>query len=237
MNAKFFLLAVLFLSRISYSQYYFKHSEKANLNSDYIIDKIELTGDDMDYTLTINGISIKGSFEVENMTGFEIIDIDKQDFFQEIAVHASGPSDDDVFNIYWFNGKKIIFMNSLGQNPTFNGNGIVYNDSWQGFWMKRDKYILNKKNHKLKFVPQFAYFVGINNIVVKDWIAIYSDKELTKKIATLSKNSKIEILICNTNNSNNENDYLYLIKSKSKLIGWVKSDILQKNCSGFHYAD
>ena len=60
---------------------------------------------------------------------------------------------------------------------------------------------------------------------------------MTKKLATLSKKSKIEILLCDTNNSKDENDYLYLIKSKSKLVGWVKSSILQKNCLGFNYAD
>ncbi len=233
-----FLTVILFLSKITYSQYYSKHNAQANLNSDNIVDKIKLTGDDMDYTLTINGISIRGEFDVEGMTGFEIIDIDKNDFFKEIAVHASGPSDDDVFNIYWFNGKQIIFMKSIGQSPTFNGNGIVYNDSWQGFWLKRDKYHLSKKTHKLNLVPQFAYYVGVKDITVKDWFSIYSDKALTKKFATLSKNSKIEILICDTKNSNNEyNDYIYLVKSKSKLIGWVKSSILQKNCTGFNYAD
>ncbi len=235
MNFKYFILAIIFLSKISYSQ--FSYSKYLDLNSDNSLDEVKLSGDDMDYTLTINGISIKGSFDVEGMNGFEIIDIDKNDLFKEIAIHASGPSDDDVYNIYWFNGKQIFFIKSLDQNPTFKGNGFVYNDSWQGFWMKRDKYSLNKKTHKLNLVPQFAYYVGIKDIVVNDWFAIYSDKNMTKKIATLSKKSKIEILLCETNNSKDENDYLYLVKSKSKLVGWVKSSILQKNCSGFNYAD
>lgn len=237
MKANLIIIVFLFFSEISFSQYYSDFTAKEDLNSDNIIDEIKLTGDDTDYTLTINGISIKGEFEVEGMTGFKIIDIDKNDLFREIAIHARGPSDDDVYNIYWFTGKQIIFMNSIGQNPTFNGNGIVYNNSWQGWWMKRDKYVLNKKNHKLKIVPQFAYYVGISNITVNNWFSIYSDKALTKKTAMLSKKSKIEVLVCDTNNSDDENNYLYLIKSKSGLVGWVKSRTLQKNCSGFNYAD
>ncbi len=236
MKSLFFLVLISLQSFLLHAQ---EPVFKANtdLNSDNIIDKITLTGDDTDYTLSVNGQSISGNFEVENMVGFYIVDINKNDSFKEIAVHATGPSDDDIYNLYFYDGKQIRFMNSLFNILTYNNNGIVYADSWQGFWMKRDKYQLQKSNHKLKLIPQFAYYVGIKDIKVQEYFAVYSDRALTKKTAVLSLNSKIEILICDSKNANDYEKALFLIKSKSGLTGWVDSYTLRQHCSGFNYAD
>jgi len=231
------ILIFLFLQFNFAQSQNFVFTAQADLNSDNIPDKINLSETDYAYTLNINGIKITGEFDVEGLNGFKIIDINKNDVFKEIAVHASGPSDDDEYNLYRFNGKEIYFLNKLKGNPTFNGNGIVYLDFWEGFWMRRDKFVFDKKVKKLKRVPQFAYYVGVKNISVKNYISIFADKSMTQKTAVLSKNSKIEILLCDIKTEEDSNDEIYLIKSKSGLIGWIKSSVLLENCEGFNFAD
>ncbi len=229
----FLLFFGIQISFVSAQEFVF--SKQADLNSDNIIDKISLTEIDGVFTLEINNFKTEITFDDEDIDGFKIVDINKNDVFREIAVYASGPGGGSAFKLYYFDGKTIHFMNSLKDFPTFNGNGIVYVDNWEGFWKRRRKFVLNKQTHKLSEIEQFAFYVGVNNITVKNYVSIYSDAELTKKTATLSKNSKIEILICKKDKNNYNND-LYLIKSKSGLIGWIKYSELEKNCSGFNFA-
>ena len=230
------LLLLLFISiNAGFSQNLYKYFAKSDLNSDKIVDEIRLKSADYTTTLFVNNKSVIVSFDDADIIGFKIIDIDKNDFYKEILIVGEEPGGLLRSKIYWFDGKQLHFM-SMFNNPKISGNGFVYDDTWEDFWMKRDKYILNKKTHKFATVPQFAYYVGVKDIVVKNWFTIYSDKKMTKKLATLSKNSKIEILLCDTLNSNNENDFIYLVRSKTGLVGWVTSKILQKNCKGFNYA-
>ncbi len=229
------IILFLTLSNLSFSQNSYKFSAKDDLNSDKIADEIQLKSVDYATTLFVNNKSVAVEFEDADVIGFKIIDIDKNDSYKEILVAGEDPGGTAVSEIYWYDGKQILYMKRLN-NPVINGNGFVYDDSWESFWSKRDKYKLDRKTRQLKIIPQFAYYVGVKDVVVKNWFAIYSDKKMTEKLATLSKKSKIEILLCDTQNSNDENDFIYLIKSKTGLIGWVTSEILQKNCEGFNYA-
>jgi len=84
---------------------------------------------------------VKGELSMGGADGFIIIDIDTSDKYKEIAVHTPGPSDDDEYIIYWYDGNSIKEVGRVSRWPTFPGNGIVYVDDWMGFWMKRDKCI------------------------------------------------------------------------------------------------
>jgi len=170
-----------------------------------------------------------------SIDGFQIIDIDVNDKYLEVAVHTSGPSNDDEYLIYWYDGLNIIRIAYLERWPTFIGNGIVYVDDWEGFWTKRDKYVLNKAGRTLDYVPQFAYYIGIM-IRVENSFSIYRDIDLKDQVALLSKYSDIELLLCKTINGEWD-DYLYLIKSESGLLGWAKADVIFKNSTGIHWAD
>ncbi len=126
-------------------------------------------------------------------------------------------------------------MAHLSRWPVFLGNGIVYVDNWEGFWKKRDKYVLNDANRELNLVPQYAYFVGVR-VKVENSFTIYKNKDLKDIVAYLGKDSEIELLICDTENKNWP-DYLYLIKSGSGLTGWASFTVIGKNSTGFPYAD
>jgi hypothetical protein len=84
-------------------------------------------------------------------------------------------------------------------------------------------------------VPQFAYYVGVK-ATVKNNFPIFKDKELKEKVALLSKNSEIEILVCDMD-YREWNDHIYLMKSKSNLIGWASNQDIYKNLEGLPLAD
>ena len=212
--------------------------KQTDLDSDNKIDKISLTqNDDGTLTLTVNSINsnIEFEYDFDEVNGFRIIDIDIKDNFKEIEVVASGPSGETFIKLYWFDGKNIRLMNTFKASLNINGNGIVYADSFDNFWTRRKKLILNKTTHKLLEIPQFAYYVGIKNIKVINYVSIYADEKLSIKTAILSKNSTIEILLCKKHPSDDHRD-IYLIKSKSGLTGWIKYSELEKNCTGFNFA-
>ena len=62
-------------------------------------------------------------------------------------------------------------------------------------------------------VKQPYYYVGLNTETTKS-IKIFSSKRLENVVASLPKNSPIEVVI-------NEDEF-YLIKTSFGLIGWVK---------------
>ena len=234
-----FFFSVFLLTSTSQSQE-FSFSESVDLNSDNLKELITLTVDrerPNHFVLKINEISISDFLGEEGteIDGFLIVDIDSTDLMKEIAVHNPGPSSDDEYLVYWCDGKQIKKVAHLSRWPIFRGNGVVYVDNWEGFWKRRDKYILDKKTHSLKLIPQFAYYVGIN-LRVKSSFPIYQNSDLRKAIHNLSEGSAITLLLCKIS-GNDWMKYLYLIKTEEDIIGWASFDSIYSNAEGFQFAD
>lgn len=198
-----------------------KFQDKIDMNSDSKIETIsvkQINSDSYKYRLTINESEIDGNLN-EEIDGFLVIDINKWDKYKEIAVHTSGPSNDDVYMIYWYDGKNILFMDTLARWPEFIGNGIVYLNNWEGFWSPREKYQLDNLTRKLIHFEQPAYYVGFKTKINKGF-NIYLDKDLKIEVATLADSSEIEIILCDKKGKTYF-DYLFLIKSATGLVGWA----------------
>lgn len=198
----------------------FRYEAQTDLNSDGKTDNITVKSIDetFDYILNVNGKDIRGNLGEEPIDGFTVIDINKWDAYREIAVHTPGPSDDDIFMLYWYDGSEIIAMNMLSRWPEFKGNGIVYVKGWEGFWAPLDKYKLDDASRKLIHIEQFAYYVGLK-IKINKGFNIFREKELINEVALLSDNSEIEIILCDRKGYDYY-DYRYLIKSSTGLLGW-----------------
>lgn len=232
------LIIILLLAAFSINAQDFIFQESTDLNSDGKTEQINLElieGTFDQFILKIGDKEHKDELGIEGIDGFKIIDINKYDKYKEIAVHTPGPSDDDEYLIYWYDGENIIEMDYLARWPKFLGNGILYVDNWEDFWIRRDKMVLDDKTRTLNHVPQFAYYVGVKIRVVNSF-SIYRDKELKQPVALLSKDSEIELLLCDTTGSNRY-EYLYLIKSSSGLIGWARYKEIYDNSEGFPFAD
>ena len=216
----------------------FVKSEEIDLNGDGQKEKILLSDFEFGhglFKLKIGEFSISGKLENGRPDGFMVVDIDKNDKFKEVAVHTPGPSDDDEYLIYGFDGTSIKKMGYFYRWPTFFGNGIVHVKDWMGFWSKIDKYVLQKSPRKLKKVPQEFYYVGVE-VFVKKSFPVYRTRKGEKRVAYLKPISNILLLLCDPS-SKKFFDHWYLIKSSSGLIGWAKLGSFERKVEGLMWAD
>ena len=213
---------------------------EVDLNNDGKPDKVSIdtVKEKSKFTLTVNHIKATGflgkseddgNFEPD---GFYIVDIDSSDNFKGIAVHSSGPSDDDVYLIYAFDGQSLQKMAKLSRWPTFLGNGIVLVDDWMGFWARKKKYVLNRSTRSLQLTPQEFYYVGVQATVEQSF-PLYRQRQNTAIVANLMPQSKIDILLCDCSEMNN----WYLIKSTTGLVGWARLDSFREKVRDLPWAD
>lgn len=190
--------------------------------------------DDGGFVLKVNDVSVKGKLS-DKVDGFVIVDIDKNDKYKEIAVHTPGPSDDDEYQIYWYDGKSLKNMGKLSRWPKFLGDGTVLVGDWMGFWVKSEKYILNQRKRTLQLLPQEFYFVNVK-AKVKDKFPIYKTKNGREVVEEVKPNDNILILLCDLS-SKSYRDQNYLIKTQTNLCGWAKLESFQDKVEGLPWAD
>lgn len=222
-------------------------SAKVDLNGDGKTEEISISGvtESGDFVLSVGRVSIKGTLTAGEADGFTIVDIDTTDEYKEIAVHTPGPSDDDEYLIYWYDGKLIKEVGRLSRWPKFFGDGIVHVGDWMGFWSKREKYVLDKKTRILQLVPQELYYVGIE-AKVRGSFPIYKTRGDSTIVANLKPPSKVLILLCDPSptSKGETDDYFddyfcdwYLIKSETGIVGWARLKTFYRRLEGLVWAD
>jgi hypothetical protein len=243
--------AVLSLLWISFSLAVgggFVMAAKDDITGDGVKEDISIVpdADSSGFLLTVNSSKIKGKLSNGPVDGFQIVDVLADDGFKEIAVHTSGPSDDDQYIVYRFNGSTITQLAMFERWPKFLGNGIVYVDDWMGFWKKREKYQLDQAKNQILIVPQQYYFVGID-IKINKSFPIYKYYEKYNKtavakpvIANLKETTTATILLyapLPTTKNGGETPEWYLIKSESGLLGWAPLSSFIDKVDGLTLAD
>ena len=190
-----------------------------------------------DFTLKIGTQSISGSFpdEGEEIEGFEIVDIFTEDTNKEIALRYGSTYGVTEWRFFAYDGQNIRLLAKGISNYEAKGNGILYDNTWMGFWSKIDKYQLDNAG-KLAQMHQAGHYVGVK-AKVKQSFAIFQDQALSKHIAFLGKNSDIEILLwAPENTARSYEDEVYLIKSSAGLVGWAKWSEISSKLEGIPYA-
>ena len=198
-------------------------SAEADLDGDGIPEKVSVSQitEHGDFLLTIDKISVKGKVGLEKVDGFAVVDIDTSDRYKEIAIHNPGPSDDDEYLIYWYDGKSIKEMGLLSRWPKFLGNGTVIVGDWMGFWMRKKLYVLSNETRTLKIIPQEFYYVGIGT-TVKESFPLYETRNESKIVTYLTPKSKIFILLSDWPSEERMGKGWFLIKSEGDVIGWTR---------------
>ncbi|MFQ6031631.1 MAG: hypothetical protein ACE5K2_01810, partial [Candidatus Zixiibacteriota bacterium] len=212
----------------------FVTSAKEDLNGDSKMEQISIHGVENvhhNFVLKINEDSIRAKLFSVAMDGFTIIDMDTMDQYQEIAVHTSGPSSDDEYLIFGYNGELIKEMGRLSRWPKFSGNRIVIVEDWMGFWRKKEKYVLNQKTRALQLIPQDLYYVGIET-AVRQSFPICRTREDSTIVANLEPGSKVIVLLCDPSPTHCKevifdeiDDYYcdwYFLKSETGIVGWAR---------------
>jgi hypothetical protein len=209
----------------------FVWSTQEDLNGDGSIEDITLSPNTEPgtFVLKVDECSAEGKFEniLEDADGFIIVDIDETDIYKEVAVHTPGPSSDDEYLIFWYDGKAIKEMGYLSRWPVFYGNGIVNVDAWMGFWSIREKYVLDKKSRTLQQVPQEFYYVGVEAEVIETF-PIYKTRSASHVVANLKPKSVCLILVCDPSPVEYGDDW-YLIKYTTGLVGWTQEKTMYDN--------
>lgn len=208
-----------------------------DLNGDGKKERINLSTNEEEsiFCLTVNGVKTSGEMQPP-ISGFQIIDINTKDGFKEIAVHTSGPSDDDQYWIYGFDVKSIKLLGKLQRRITLNGAGIVLVNDWMGFWWKEDKYVLAKDHSELLLTPKKSYSVGLVATVQKT-TPIYKNPNLTGEISTELKPKSKATILQYWPNLNDQKYGRYLIIAPNGLAGWTDLPTISLNFSGLNFAD
>ena len=170
----------------------------ADLNGDGKADTIKLTPQHVrgtgDFTLTVNGVSIKEDVGYGGAAGFRIVDIDENDKYREVAVHTDGPSDDPADMCFWYDGKKLRRTGPVMRGvPEFLGHGIVLARDWCSWGYTTEKYVLTAK-HELKRVPQEFYWLGVEGTAQKSF-PIYSARDGDRVQANVRRGSKVLLVL------------------------------------------
>ena len=235
----FSFIILLNCSVSSFAEEKFVKSAKADLDGNGTTEHITIseTTESGDFLLKIEQSSFTGKLELGAADGFILVDIDTGDKYKEVAVHTPGPSSDDEYLIYWYDGNSIKEIGKLSRWPEFLGNGIVHVKNWMGFWAQNNKYVLDKKTRKLKSFPQDMYYVGVE-VDVKKSFPIYKTRVCKERVAYLKPESKIMLFACDPSSSEiNSSSWSYLIKSSTNLIGWAKERDFSQKVEGLPLAD
>ncbi len=204
-------------------------SARADLNGDGKPEDIRLyrKKEPSEFDLVINGKVRVGDRLDGEIDRFEIVDIDRSDRFREVAVHTEGPSDDDQYLHFWYDGVRLQKSGLLQRWPKYLGNGIVLVEQWEGFWGSQNKYVLGK-NHTLAEVPQELYAVDCTATVRRP-LGLLQRRNGTP-LANLRVGSQITVLL-------GDKKGWYLVQSENDLVGWVKEENLLATVEGLPIAD
>jgi hypothetical protein len=221
-------------------------SATVDLDNDGTIDNVSLSdiNESGDFVLNVNRIARKGKLLEGRADGFLIVDIDATDRYKEIAVHTPGPSDDDEYLLFWYDGKSLMDMGRLSRWPIFVGNGIVLVDGWMGFWKKREKYVLDKTTRTLHRVPQELYHVGVE-ATVRESFPIFHSRKHSDIVSRVRPGSKVLLLACDPSpecktSKGEVDDYYcdwYLVRSVTGLTGWARLRSFWNKVEGLPWAD
>jgi len=243
------LFSMFVLTGVSLAQKY-DTTFTANLNNDDILDRVKVSyiedatkrGADGCYEIDINGIKIIDSVNADPYFEAEIHDIDKNDMFEELFVKV-GMNDYNNYNVYRFDGKKIInlgIVSSLNEINVF-GNGKIEAKEWMGFWYYDYEYIFNPaaqnfdvKKNDLYDVKTYSEESDNPPIIVETPFVVYTDRveNASEKFKTKA-DEKIKILKAYIKVSCPD-EYTnmcvwYLIENSKGVQGWVKlKDFMEK---------
>ncbi len=169
------------------------------------------------FTLTVNGSSITDKLEYP-ADGFLIVDIDENDSYKEVAVHTPGPSDDDEYFYFWFDGRQLHRTGRVARWPLLLGHGVILVKDWAGFWARTKKYVLTA-GHWLKPIPQQFYWVGVEGRARKQF-PIYSTPKANRVQAHVRSGSTVLVVLCDCKGDYGQ--WHYLLKTEHGQLGWVR---------------
>lgn len=193
--------------------------DAADLNSDGIEEtiRLEFIKHSSSFTLFVNDFSIT-EWGIGLHGYFKIVDIDSTDSIKEIAISESGPSDDLATHLYYYDGRSIISMGTVGGIPRADGSGIL-RASTRGkilhTWFHSASYKLSN-NHALEYIDMDLYAMNWT-VTLKDTLALRESRKDSEIIVRLLPGEKVTIL------SSDDKEWC-LVENSKGIKGWFAVD-------------
>lgn len=161
-------------------------------------------------------------YEIEGPASADVLvmefKIDQHSDSNCLLVFSNGPSNDPAFSVYDSKTYKVI-KHFPGTEIYIPGNNTLYVSGRENnYYRQKKKYVVEQS--RFQEVSQPFYHVGLKSKTLKP-IRLYSDQQLTSRLAFLPANYDIEILLAAPEKIR-DNHSLYLVKTTFGLVGWVK---------------
>lgn len=211
----YFLILIAFFTSLAYSQTHvtpgsFEHLKKITIEENWDV-----------YAFLPSNFIVDVNSVDDNLDNKRIgfVEIGKGQESEILMKFSYGMSDDPSFEFYKKESDKLIHLFSIeGQQIFIPGNGFIYvSGIANNAFDKKIKYkFVANEIHE---VDQALYYVGLQTRTIKQ-VKLFSDKAQLKLLATLPKNTPIEVVASEFT----EECQFYLVKSSFGLLGWWKMD-------------
>lgn len=144
-----------------------------DLNGDGKNERIEINildenGDYSSFILKIGKAMLNGKHSY-NVTGFKVVDIDKNDSQKEVAVYTPNVNGPDEYMIYKFDGNAIKLLGRTASTTSFNGDGTLDVESYMAFYEKKDRYSYDRTKDELVWEEVKEYEINVESKVLEDF--------------------------------------------------------------------
>jgi hypothetical protein len=169
-------------------------------------------------------LSVGGARETldtgEEEISLEVRDVDGADRFREVVVTWGDLDPSRRIRFYRFEGGALHVLGEVGTHAEVRGNGIVLEKTWQDFWSRTEKYVLDAKARRLRRVPQELYAVGVEAKVRTSFPLMHS-RGSREVVAHVAPDTEVRIVAAE-GEARSGKERWYLVRTSTGLMGWAR---------------
>lgn len=221
----------------------------ADINIDRKMEQVEVKFDgngSYTYVLKVDNKEYRGELTNGEYAYTELIDINQNDGFTEIAIVEVGPSDGHDTYIFRFDGNIIPLGTISGMSaPEVVGDGTAQAYWWMGFWGFNKKYRINDESNTIVEITQETYPVKDVEAVVMQSFELRAERdENSKVIATVSPGVNVKFIeaditpVCINSAGYEDDDECdwFLVETSGGAKGWVQLKNFRDKVEGLIWA-
>ena len=221
----------------------------ADININRKVEHIEVIFDKdggYGYTLKIDNKEYKGELTNGEYAYAELIDINQNDGFTEVAIVEVGPSDGHDTYIFRFDGNIISLGTISGMSaPEVVGDGTAQAFWWMGFWGFNKKYRINDESNTIVEITQETYPVKDVEAVALQPFELRAERdENSKVIATVNPGANVKFIeaditpVCINSSGYEDDDQCdwFLVETNDGAKGWVQLKNFRDKVEGLIWA-
>jgi hypothetical protein len=196
----------------------------------------DLDGDGRKETLTLEALA-EGRYRLSvgrasatldtggQETSMEVLDVDTSDRFREVVVTWGDVDPIRRIRFYRFEDGALHVLGEVGAHAEVRGNGIVLEKTWQDFWSRTEKYVLDARARQLRRVPQELYAVGVD-AQVRTSFPLLRSRTSREVVANVAPDTQVRIVAAE-GEARSERERWYLVQTSTGLMGWARVETLR----------